>query len=75
MFVYFTDGSLMEGRLMGADQVGLEFELIRYMRQPDEGLPGQEDMDDELNSSSFLGTKLGFCTDLRQDVLVNSSGR
>jgi hypothetical protein len=48
MFVYFTDGSLMEGRLMGADQVGLEFELIRYMRQPDEGLPGQEDMDDEL---------------------------
>ena len=33
---------------MGADQLGLEFQLIRYMRQPDEGLPGQADMEDDL---------------------------
>ncbi len=36
--VKFTDGSTVDGRLTGADGVGLECELTGYFDQADEGL-------------------------------------
>lgn len=42
MTVVFTDGTIMEGRLMGADEVGLEFEFLRNLRATDEGFVGKE---------------------------------
>lgn len=42
MMVAFTDGGQLEGRLMGADVIGLEFELVRFYEMTDKGLePGE----------------------------------
>ena len=38
MLVYFVGETVVEGRLMGADQTGLEFEFIGFVEQTDEGL-------------------------------------
>jgi hypothetical protein len=42
MLVHLVGGTIVEGRLMGADQVGLEFELVAQIEQTDEGLQRKE---------------------------------
>jgi hypothetical protein len=42
MLVYFVGETVVEGRLMGADQTGLEFEFIGFVEQTDEGLRRKE---------------------------------
>ncbi len=48
MRVHFEDGSALEGKLMGADEVGLEFEVIRFLNYTDEGFKPGESVEGDL---------------------------